>query len=337
MSANQADDDAPWPRRLAAVVGSALVLMFFSEFFFVNEGPILRDLAAWSPAGLLALLEFAAFYALFAYLFLLVLWRYDVRGWNGLLLAGALFGWATESLIVPVAYEAVPVSLIFPSVGWHALVDVLVGWYLVRAAMRLDRPLWSALTFATVGAAWGAWGTWFASDEALAPLTPGEFRRFAGITAASWIAGMILLDRVGTGAFRPGKWEARVVLAVTALLLVAMALPYLPASLALPPLVAAALWALRRRRDRPGRDLLRRLRLRRPAWWNYPLALLTPCVAALVYPGFYHGHLVLPAELVTFLLLVVGAAWLVVALVLPAFPAFPARRPQLPGYLGARR
>lgn len=307
-----------WPRRLAAVFGSALILMFFSEFYFLNEGPILHTLAETPLDGIPALVEFTVYYALFAYLLLLALAHFNVRGWGSFFLAAVLFGWATESVIVPVVYEAVPVSLIFPSVGWHALIDVLLGWYAVRVVMRLNRPWASALLFVVLGAAWGAWATWlWGSDTVGARLTPAEFMNFAVITGLAWITGMILLDRWGTGVFEPGKWEVRIVLAVTVTLFIMMAIPFLPVSLALPPLIGLTLLALRRGSAQPGRDVLLPLQNQHPAWWNYLLALLTPAMAALVYPRFYAADAGIPTEDITFLLLSVGAVLLISALVRP--------------------
>jgi hypothetical protein len=320
----------PFITRLAAVFGSALVLMFFSEFYFVNEGPTITLLAASPLRGAAGLLEFALYYALFAYVLLLALAHYEVRSWNGLFLAGVLFGWATEAVIVPVAYEAVPISLIFPSVSWHALVDVLLGWYAVRVIMR--RRGWaSALMFIVLGAVWAAWATWFwVEPDALSPLTPGSFFNFALITALAWIVGMVLLDAAAGAPFQPPKWEVRAVLAVTLLLAIAMAVPFLPFSLALPPLVVLVLLALRRGAGRGTENVLAPLQHSRPAWWQYPLTLLTPLTAAVVYPLFYEAGTGIPTEDITFLLLVVGTLLLLVALVRALTRPIAARIPASP-------
>ncbi|MEM6529357.1 MAG: hypothetical protein AAF653_13750 [Chloroflexota bacterium] len=150
-------------QRWLMVFGSAFILLFFSEYFFVNEGPgqAIVDRLADNPLSILPhILEFSAYYALFAYVLHLTLAHYRVSSINGLFLAGVLFGWATEAVIVPIVYESIPVSFIFPSVGWHALVDVLLGWYVVRWVMRQNRWWASLLMFAALGAVWGAWATW---------------------------------------------------------------------------------------------------------------------------------------------------------------------------------
>ena len=51
-------------KRLALALGYGLISLFFSEFFFLNEGPVLALLDGPDPA--LVLLEFALFYGRFA-------------------------------------------------------------------------------------------------------------------------------------------------------------------------------------------------------------------------------------------------------------------------------
>jgi hypothetical protein len=58
--------------RLTSVVGSAIILLFFSEFYFLNEGPVQTIIDTWAndpTTKVLALAEFVLFYSLFAYIF----------------------------------------------------------------------------------------------------------------------------------------------------------------------------------------------------------------------------------------------------------------------------
>ncbi|MGF1504255.1 MAG: hypothetical protein ACFB51_03830, partial [Anaerolineae bacterium] len=209
-------------RHIAALAGSAAILLFFSEFYFLNEGPVLEVLATLRsapPRVLLMLFELVLFYMLPAYVLLLALAHFRVGTLWGLFLAGALFGWATEGLFVPIVYEAIPFSFIFPSVGWHALVDVLLGWYLVRRLMRTNNLLVIVPLFVILGAVWAGWATWFwAEPDLLTPIPPEAFTRYTLVTSLLWIGGMLLLDQLGEAPFRPGVWEARLVLVVVGLL-----------------------------------------------------------------------------------------------------------------------
>lgn len=301
-------------RRFLGLYGSAVVLMFFSEMFFLNEGPVIDAIAKLQGNPLsvvLYLAEFSLFYCFFAYVMLYVIDRYAVRTVMGIFLAGALFGWMAEAIIVPIAYEAVPVSLIWPSVSWHGLVDVVFGWYMVRTVMRLNRPLLSVGMFIVLGVIWGGWATWFwAEPDVLQPVIPGEFMLFTFATSLWWIGGMILADAAGWVAFTPGKWERRIVFGGLGLFFILMAVPYLPFSLALPPLIWLTVRALSRQPETDV-DRLRFLREDRPARWQYLLAILTPIVASAVYPIFYEAQVMIPAEDVIFILFCTGTLMLI--------------------------
>ncbi|MEM9950147.1 MAG: hypothetical protein AAF846_00995 [Chloroflexota bacterium] len=307
-------------QRLATIFGSVMILLFFSEYFFLNEGPVETVILGLDdPIGLLLMwVEFTLYYALFTYLFLIVIQQFEVKTRLNLLLAGAIFGWATEALIVPIVYEAVPISFIFPSISWHALVDVLLGWYLVRRVMRLNQPILSALMFVTLGVIWGFWATWFWVDPNLSPILPVDFTAFAIVTSGFWIVGMLLLDYAGTNNFRASRWEIGIILTITSILFIMMALTFLPFSLALPPVIALTVFALHRSKanDYP-QNHLQILHTQRPAWWHYLLAVLTPLTASLVYPSLYENQLGVPTEDITVLLLIAGLVAFVVALIHP--------------------
>lgn len=307
-------------RHVATLFGSALILMFFSEYFFLNEGPvqtIITQIETDPAQVVFGLLEFSLYYALFTYTLLLAIQYFDVRRLSDLFLAGALFGWATEAVIVPIAYEAVPFSFIFPSVSWHALVDVMLGWYLVRRVTRMNR-LWLSLgLFVILGVLWGSWATWlWGTAESSAPLTTDEFTDYVFVTGVLWIIGMILVDGFGTTHFRASRWESIIVMGITLFLFGAMAVPFLPFSLGLVVLIGITLLALRRRPD-DGQDWLYPLRETRPAWWNYPLALLTPFTAMLVYSLYVEAERGIPTEDLTFILLLVGTVLLLASLIRP--------------------
>ena len=53
-------------RRLALALGFGLISLFFSEFFFLNEAPVLAVLEGENHVAFF--LEFTLYYALFAYL-----------------------------------------------------------------------------------------------------------------------------------------------------------------------------------------------------------------------------------------------------------------------------
>jgi len=302
--------------RLVAVIGTALVLQFFSEFYFLNEGP--ASSAAKGGAALPELVELSAWYGLFAYVFLIVIDRFEVRTLAGLLLAGSIFGWATEALVVAIVYEAPPVSFIWPSVSWHALVDVVVGWFALRLAMRRLAWPWLALLFAGLGVVWAFWAswTWDSVDETPTVFTAKEFWTIALVSGAGWVIGTVLADAGARRPFRPQRWEVAAIGLISLGLFGITGWPYLPWPAALALLVALSLaalaWARRGQTGRP--DLLAPLATP-PRLAAYLAMPILPVSAGLTYPFVLARGLALPADEVIALLFVAGAFGLVWALV----------------------
>lgn len=309
-------------QRLVFAYGSAIILMFFSEYIFVNEAPVselLHELNTKPLLAIPALLSFAGFYTLFTYPMLVALSYFNVRSLSGLLLAGALFGWATEGITIPVIYEEIPVSFIFPSIGWHALIDVLLGWYFLRLAMRKLGWFTLGLVFILLGVAWGMWATWFWAPDAMAPISAQDFELLVAVTAGFWLMGMVLADRFGRAEFKVSKWELGVVGTVYLGLFWIIALPYLPLSLLILPLIGATVLALWRGKAGRGVTVLARLHPHRPRWWAYLLALLTPLSAALVYPLMLGANQQVPVQSIVVTLLLVATLWFIWALIVPFF------------------
>ncbi|VAW11730.1 hypothetical protein MNBD_ALPHA09-1122 [hydrothermal vent metagenome] len=313
--------------RLAAAYGSAIILMFFSEYFFLNEEPVAELLATLKSTPLLAVpafVSFASFYVLFTYPFLVALSFYNVRTISGLVLAGAIFGWATEGLTIPVIYEAIPVSFVFPSIGWHSLIDVAAGWFLVRFAMRQLGLLGNGVMFIVLGALWGAWATWYwgGSDaNAMAPLVVADFGLLVVVSSGFWLAGMVLADHFGNKEFKASRWEVGIVGLIYVLLFAYIAVPHLPWSALIVPVIALTVLALWRGRNyKNGQIILERLHPARPPWWSYLLALLTPATAVPVYAWFVATNTQVPTEAIVQMLLLIGFVWFVFALVAPFVP-----------------
>lgn len=264
------------------------------------------------------ILEMVTFYALFTFPFLLALSYFQVRGIFGLILAGALYGWAAEGVLVPAIYEFIPVSFLWTSISWHVLVDVLVGWYLIRLIMRHKGWVWNAASFITLGALWAFWATWYwegEEAEAVNAILPDDFTIFAIVASVLWIAGMILSDRFGRETFTPTKWETGLTALLITILTLLTGFPYLPLSLAVLPLIALTVYALHKARGKSHRPLvLVQMHNTRPVWWKYPLAMLTPVVAILIYPYLHNANTTIPTEDIILLMLVLGFGAFVLAL-----------------------
>ncbi|MFW5698176.1 MAG: hypothetical protein ACOCX1_06440, partial [Fimbriimonadaceae bacterium] len=195
-------------QRLGLLLGSGLVLMFFSELLFFNEGPAASLLqAVQQPAKhLSAIGELGLWYTLLAAWLLVPIYLFRVRRWEALLLAGAIFGWATEGVIIPLLYAEFPISVVWPTLAWHAVADVLLGWWLLRLLLLTRKPLWIGLAAVGLGAFWGWWATWPQIDPGFTALSVGEFAAFAFAATGVWILGNVLVD-LSAGPYVPAKWE----------------------------------------------------------------------------------------------------------------------------------
>lgn len=289
--------------RILAVTGTALVLMFFSEFYFLNEGP-----AAALAQGISALPGLASFlgaYGIFAWLFLILLDRFRVHDLAGLVLAGAIFGWATEALVVPVVYEGPPVTFFFPPVGWHALVDVVAGWYLLRLAMR-RWPVWMlAGLFALIGVTWAFWATWTWGDGDA--FTTGQFRNIVLVSSGLWGVGLVLADLGAARRFHASRTEVLLLPGAALVLFVATGLPFWPWMLALSALMALTLFALWRGAGNDGRASLAGP-MRMPPLSAYLALPILPAAALLAYPLILESRWAVPSAGIVLLLTFAGGA-----------------------------
>lgn len=232
-------------RRYAGIAGLSSVLLVFSEFVFLNEAavaPLLTDASASEAARHVGAL--LLFYFLFGAIFAAVVSAYGAATVAALMLAGALCGWGIEAVLVPVAYEAVPFSFAWPSLGWHMLVNVGLGLWLLPALMASRTHVAALALTLAMGLLWGIWASWV-WIEGLRP-DPARFALYAAGVIALLIAGYAVLGRAGAETFAMGRVErmAVAILAVAPALVVGH--PFMPWPIVLAGLVAATLAALSR-------------------------------------------------------------------------------------------
>ena len=221
-------------RQGAALLGAGCVLLFFSEFFFLNEGPV-EDVVAAGPGARIALLgELALYYAAFAIPMLAALCWFGVRSWTGLFLAACLYGWATEGVLIPVVYENLPWSYSWTSIGWHVLIDVFVGLVLLPRALAARRVWVAPGACIALGVAWGYWATWLWVEGT--GLAPEDFAVLVGWTFPLLAIGTVLIGMAGRALL---AFDRRVGLAGSLL-----AIPFAALQAAAAPLGGVGLAAL---------------------------------------------------------------------------------------------
>jgi hypothetical protein len=288
-------------RRVARVLATGYTLFFFSEVMF------------WSDPGRVPLGEMIStwlFYSLIAFVLLDVMTRFHVRDIWGVFLAGAVVGWLAEGVMVHTVVESLPFSISFTGLAWHALISVLVGWYLVGQALhRGDTRRLTALA-AGLGAFWGVWAIWWWVEPGRVDPV-GAFAVHAFLTSAPLVAGYVIQQRLGGVAFRPTK-PGEIGVGLVFLAMFAATVIAAPISVVVVPgLLALAVVGLRRNRramsvsvDEPDGEPTR------VGWSSFAPLLLIPGVATGVYAVAFALHLRLETGWAVYAFTTIAGFWL---------------------------
>ena len=210
--------------RFFLVLGSAIVIMFFSEMFFFNEGEHFYFLDHFSSlnATIDFFVIFILFYMLCSLWLLIPIYIFKVRSLWALFFSGALLGWAIEG-IMPIMYFELPQAILWPAGSWHILINVFFGWYFLRKILEKNNIKLTALIFIGMGIFWGVWGTWFwsgngveditssnyppeeISDTSLLPIKPLDFALLTFSMTGLLYIGYSIMDKLGGISFTPSK------------------------------------------------------------------------------------------------------------------------------------
>jgi len=147
----------PLVQRLLFVFLTATILTFFSERSY------------WYITGFY-LFGAAVFYAFPTFAFLWAVEHFHVRRPAPLFLAAALYGFLVEGVLAPILYADGLFGwfhVSYTSLGWHAVISVIFGWYLLRRWMLQGKLGWLTMGSAAFGLFWGAWSLVFWLPENL--------------------------------------------------------------------------------------------------------------------------------------------------------------------------
>ena len=269
-----------WTQKLVVVSATGYILFFYSERVFWS---FLRPGDKWTDLVLGWLV-----YSLLAWVFLLVIRQCRVAGFPALFLAGAIFGWLAEGVVVDTLYgnatNPFPASISFTGLAWHALLSVGVGWYWQGKVLLAPNPSRIAAFSIAVGLGWGLWAAWWPAELGRASTSLAAFTGHTVVCSALLILSWVVLSLGRPDWFQPAKWEMPVLVAVVILFFLVIRVPATPRSaLILPPLLLACAYGLNRNRIRERRpDLVDtfvgRIRLR-----SCCLLFLIPVTAIAVY------------------------------------------------------
>jgi hypothetical protein len=233
-------------QKVLFVLANGYILLFFSEMMFWGH-MALKDL----PMTLLA-------YSTIGFVFLTAVTHFRIQDKWGLFLAGALFGWLAEGVLVQTTYEELPLSLSFTGLAWHALLTIWLGWYWLPQSLR-QKSVWQVVRRAgATGILFGLWLLmWQVEVHPAQPPTPSSFVWFALFSSVGLGVSYWLLHWLEGGHFQVSRWEFT---AIAGLLLLYFAIQTVPAApvalVVLPLLLLLLIVPLKKARPEDGRSLL---------------------------------------------------------------------------------
>lgn len=228
-------------KQLIASAANGYILMYFSEHVFWARVRPEDSLGDWISGWLV--------YSLAGYLLLALIATARVRTIWALFLAGAVFGWLVEGVFVQTTYEALPLSVSWTALAWHALFSVWVGWYAVRRALG-HSVLRTALWAGAIGLGYGLWAITWWLEPGLDAATPEAFAGFAFATTGLWILAHGIFNWAAPALRRPNRVLTFIVSALFVAYFAFVAVPAAPVAIGVLPILLAlaafGLWANRR-------------------------------------------------------------------------------------------
>jgi len=272
--------------RFIFIFFSAFILMFFSEYFFLNTDPTFNFITSLTKrpiSAAMSILELWMFYTFFAYILFIAIEKFNVSDLWSLFLAGSLFGWWVEGMVIPVLYEALPFSISWTSLGWHPIVDVILGWYIVRRVLHKDFIPYTALLSVSLGGFWGVWATWFWVEDT-EPILPLNFFLLSFFLGILLIISYIVIDKIKIDTFKISKTEIIIfsILSLLGLVLQIYIVGYI-ALIVLPSLIlitGSVLWI---NKKKEFRENVIQILNEGTVFKNYFTLILMPLTASLVY------------------------------------------------------
>ncbi|MGB7539040.1 MAG: hypothetical protein WBM17_10905 [Anaerolineales bacterium] len=269
-------------RRILLVLSAGYILMYFSEHMFWarfrpesdSPGNYVSAWIAYSLAGYAALAVVSAF---------------RVRRAEAVFLAGAVFGWLVEGVVVGTTYEYLPLSISFTGLAWHALISFSFGlWALPEILSRRRNLLIPAVI--GIGLFFGAWAINWNANAAEYHATALEFILFAGAATALLIPACGIFTALRRSPMRIHPAEAGA-LALVALFFFALRAAAQPIAIyVLPSLIGITFFTLwRNRRSETAGSLLADPLPPVPARALSAFLLIAVAAAAIYVPAAWLG------------------------------------------------
>jgi hypothetical protein len=266
-------------KQLLGILATGYILAYYSEHLFWAhlrpEHSLSERISNWLV------------YSVLAYVFLSLLVRFRVFSVWALFLAGAIFGWLTEGLIVQTAYDSLPLSLSFTGLAWHALITIWVGFYAVpKVSLAGIRSI--LLLAAGIGLVYGFWAItwWMEPDGGMA--SPLDFALFSFTTTLLLIFAYWIYARTIPNVFKPSRIADVTITVLLLLYFIFVAIPKVQvAGLILPPLLFGIFLTLRHNKQAESRDSILESTAGVNKTWHYLGLLALPVTATIIYTAAF--------------------------------------------------
>jgi len=280
-------------KRVLGTLTAGYILMYYSELVFW---------AKYDPAHTALPDLFFTFlvYSLVTYGFFSVITMFRVRTLWALFLAGAVYGWLLEGVVVQTMYAHFPLQISFTGLAWHALISVLIGWYWVMSALKKS---YSAVVSVSglIGLFYGFWAICWWGEEGITSL--GAFSLYVITTSVVLIGCYWVYHKLQPFSFEPTRIERVALAAFFVCWFVLGTLQVQPsAAVVLPPLFGLVYMALKRNRKVEQREDLIAALQGDINVKNYLFLFLIPFVAVVVYAFFLLSYLWIPTNILVYVI-----------------------------------
>ncbi|MGD2247586.1 MAG: hypothetical protein PVF58_04210, partial [Candidatus Methanofastidiosia archaeon] len=276
--------------RVLLALSAGYILIYYSEFMFwakfTGSGPI-----EWLVTYLL--------YCVATYVLLGVITTFQVRSVYAVFLAGAVYGWVIEGVIVQTMYEDFPLQISFTGLAWHSLISVLLGFYYVNYVLIQNNFKKTICTMVFIGVFYGFWSVcWWVEEGVITPVF--EFFVYTIITTVPLVVAHWSFINLLPVSFTPTKIEWGTLLGILGFFFVVTVYIVPFAAIILPPLMGLVLVTLKRNNRIEHRKNIISALAGSVNRLHYVLILCIPMTATILYSFFLSFNVVIPTNQVVY-------------------------------------
>lgn len=263
-------------KRVLLVLSTGYIFVYFSEHLFWARARPEDTLGEWFGAWIA--------YSLMAFAFLTMVTYFRIKNLWALFLAGAVFGWMAEGVVVQTTYQMLPLSISFTGLAWHALFTIWTGWYAVQSTLHASASFRTLRLAAVIGLYSGLWAItwWVEPDGGVSSLA--EYATFSFVTTLLVILAYWLANWSASASFAPNRWGTILLCGAFIVYFLFITVPAAPlAIVVLPVLLGLAYLGLRRNRQRETEGSLLDHFTGRVSIWRFAGLLALPATNVAFY------------------------------------------------------